>query len=136
MRKKVATDLVLKFLERVDATLVELLREDGEWWEHPCCLWGGALINFGGGAGYRRKVSYGIFRARTAHSWLFNAFVRPTRPGEQVHHKCQNPQCVRLSHLEAMTPKAHARHHSHRGPKRLRWAERYTPKRRYKVKAA
>ncbi len=135
---------VQKFLDRIPLTLEELLDSSPDWRDDPCCLWEGSPINFSHNRNGRNKrqsvrlkVPYGIFQGRTAHSWSFNAFVRPVLKGEEVHHRCRNKSCVRPNHLEAKTPKAHALEHSRKGQRRgvNRWGELYTPKRRYKKTA-
>jgi len=57
------------------------------------------------------KIGYGAFWTGTrnvpAHRWSFEAFVRPLEPGEQVHHLCRYADCVRPTHLTAVTRQEH-----------------------------
>ena len=57
--------------------------------------------------GYRSPKGYGQFwfndRMHWAHRFAYAAFVGPIPDGLTVHHKCQNPACVRPGHLEPAT---------------------------------
>jgi hypothetical protein len=59
------------------------------------------------------RLGYGIFWTGTrnvrAHRWAFETFVRPLEPGEQVHHLCRYADCVRPTHLTAVTRQEHIR---------------------------
>lgn len=136
--KKSATD---KFFERV--ILSGYTREDfANLMDYGyCATWCGSMINFRGIGGHntrysKRKVPYGIFQERTAHSWAYRKYVGAVPKGMQVHHKCRNPACVLPSHLELKTQLEHAKDHIVLGPQKMRASTPCQPKRRYKTKKA
>lgn len=67
--------------------------------------------------GYRNEGGYGCLapgsrRDRVswlAHRYSYTVFVGPIEPGNQIHHKCGNPSCVRPDHLMSVTAAEHTR---------------------------
>jgi HNH endonuclease len=57
--------------------------------------------------GHRQKKGYGTFRAYgenvLAHKFAYERTFGPLPPGIQVMHTCDNPPCVRASHLSQGT---------------------------------
>ena len=60
----------------------------------PCLEW----------TGYRVATGYGQFwadgRRQSAHRWIFQHQNGIIAEGLEVRHKCDNPRCVRVDHLE------------------------------------
>lgn len=76
--------------------------------ETECLEWNGHLVR---GTTYRGKkkgyprVSWTINGTRQhilVHRWVYANYVRPLKPGEEVHHVCENPPCINPKHLEAI----------------------------------
>lgn len=65
--------------------------------------------------GSKKPNGYGQFtadgRCYVAHRWLYEQRVGPIPAGMQLDHLCRNRSCVRLEHLEVVTP----RENQHRG---------------------
>jgi hypothetical protein len=82
----------------------------------PCRLWQGSCDGDG----------YGVLTANNrpnsrqrAHRWIWEMANGPIIPGIVVRHKCDNPPCYRLSHLELGTVADNnndARQRDHLGP--------------------
>ncbi len=76
-----------------------LERFDAMWTENEngCHIWNG----------YTSKSGYGQFRmfgkVFHAHRAGYELKIRPLRHGEVVRHKCDNPSCVNVNHLEVGT---------------------------------
>lgn len=69
--------------------------------------------------GPRDKKGYGrTSRNRLAHRWIYKTFVSAFREDLCVLHKCDNPACIRLSHLYQGTHKDNARDRQIRGRNR------------------
>ena len=47
---------------------------------------------------------YGNFDGKRAHRWIWERRVGPIPPGLQIDHLCNNPPCVKLAHLDLVTP--------------------------------
>jgi hypothetical protein len=54
-----------------------------------CWVWTGSL----------QKKNYGVFRGQRAHRLAYQLFRGPIPEGHGVLHTCDNPPCVRPSHL-------------------------------------
>lgn len=53
------------------------------------------------GTGYGRFFADG--KAQAAHRWIFQYQTGPIPKGLEVRHRCDNPCCVRMDHLELGT---------------------------------
>ena len=60
--------------------------------------------------GYKRFGMGG--RTLGAHVAAHELFIGPVPKGYEVHHRCENPGCVRPSHLVALTKEAHKALHA------------------------
>lgn len=62
--------------------------------------------------GARDKAGYGTFRlpdrSVRAHRFAYELLVGPIPPRRHLHHLCENPGCVKPSHLTPLTPQKHA----------------------------
>lgn len=84
----------------------------------PCKIWSGVLDKDGygvlgkrSGDGSRRKIQ--------AHRWIWEGRYGPIPKGMVVRHKCDNPPCINLQHLELGTVADNnndARERGHLGP--------------------
>lgn len=63
--------------------------------------------------GYIDPKGYGRFGSRKAHRIAYEEEHGPI-PGMAVHHLCENPACIRVSHLVALTVSAHSILHNPR----------------------
>lgn len=72
-----------------------------------CHIWQGQIDKIGYA---RRDVASGTV---LAHRQVYIAAHGPIPPGMDVHHRCEQTDCVRLDHLELWTRSQHIR--SHRG---------------------
>lgn len=73
---------------------------DGECWD-----WLGAFSTRNGKPTYptlSMRVG-GVRRNLKAYRVSFEAAFGPLAPGEQVHHRCARPSCVRPEHLQTAT---------------------------------
>ena len=64
----------------------------------PCRVWRGGLTR---GYGQRRVEG----RVRLVHRWIWEQIHGPIPPGMVVMHRCDNPPCFRLDHLQLGTQK-------------------------------
>lgn len=80
-------------------------RERWRWrLDTPCWLYGGELSASGYG------VVEGVrSRGIRAHRITYTAERGATTPGKELHHRCEEPACVRPSHLWELWPDEHAR---------------------------
>jgi len=70
-----------------------------------CWIWTGAKQVRGYGVVGKGRRREGLVRV---HRAVYEDFVRPLLPGEELHHECQNTACCNPAHL---TP--HPDHASH-----------------------
>lgn len=78
--------------------LAQIRKTSGCWW------WAGPLTN-----GYGAFMVNGKRLRAHRYSYLLNVGQIPDKA--HVHHKCENPACVRPSHLQLLTPSEHAKLH-------------------------
>jgi hypothetical protein len=67
----------------------------------PCFVWQGAT----------NAKGYAIRGRELVHRVVYQEAHGPLAPGLQVHHRCERPGCVNVSHLAAHTPRSHSREH-------------------------
>lgn len=65
----------------------------------PCEEWAGSLYS----NGYGRLWLPGIRKHVSAHRTAWELAFGPLPSGHVIRHKCDNPPCIRLSHLEPGT---------------------------------
>jgi hypothetical protein len=85
----------------------------------PCKLWQGAVDRFGYGMMADYKSGHG--KRKYAHRWVWEAVNGPIPKGLVIRHRCDNPPCFRLSHLEIGTVADNnwdASERGHLGPER------------------
>lgn len=71
--------------------------------ESCCWHWGGKLDKEGYGK------TWDGFKERRAHKMSYEVFVGPVADGMDLHHKCEQRECVNPSHLSQVTRSAHAK---------------------------
>jgi hypothetical protein len=77
-------------------------REEDRGYSTPCWIWQNGTDKDGYG---RFKVRVGgKGRTLRAHRWRWEQEHGPIPAGLQLDHLCVQPACVRLSHLEPVTP--------------------------------
>jgi hypothetical protein len=76
-----------------------------------CWEWQGWRSELGYGRVWGDVDDGGGRRMLAAHRAAYELHVGPIPDGYQIHHKCENPSCVRPGHLEALTPLEHSRRH-------------------------
>jgi hypothetical protein len=74
-----------------------------------CMLWKMGLDR----RGYAR--CHGLGRSDRAARASYRAFVGPIPPGHDIHHLCQNRNCINPAHLEPMAHGVHLRLHAATG---------------------
>jgi hypothetical protein len=77
----------------VERSIVRAL--DGCWW------WAGCVSADGYG-----KVTVD-YRKWLAHRFTYAWFIGPVPDGRELHHRCENRQCVNPAHLVAVTREEH-----------------------------
>jgi hypothetical protein len=80
-------------------------REEDHGYETPCWVWTRALSTAGYGWWYDRVTK----RVCPAHRLMYEREVGPIPAGHELHHRCNVPACVRLSHLQLVTFAEHRR---------------------------
>lgn len=68
-----------------------------------CWNWVGPRLSNGYGSCHIEGIKTTAHRAQF---WLFNGKIER---GHEIHHKCHNPSCVNLDHLESLSIFAHSR---------------------------
>jgi hypothetical protein len=68
----------------------------------PCRIWQGSVDRYGYGR-VHVKTSNKVRYQQTASRWIWSMAMGPIPDGMVVRHKCDNPPCFRLSHLELGT---------------------------------
>jgi HNH endonuclease len=88
---------------------------EGRWEEdeNGCHVWLRFKRN-----GYGRQRFQG--KMWQAHVLAYIAAYGPLKPGEKVHHKCENKSCVNPKHLKALTDAGHSQEHSRFTPEDIR----------------
>ncbi len=84
----------------------EVLRFWRQVYKTPeCWLW----------KGVKNRSGHGRFWLPTrfvmAHVWSWKQVNGPVPNNKELHHKCENPSCVRPEHLEPKTRKEHCQEH-------------------------
>lgn len=74
-----------------------------------CINWSGEIDHKGYGI-IRWRVK-GVFNKRLAHRWVWEGTYGYIDPNLVLHHKCENPLCVNIDHLQLMTRGEHSRFH-------------------------
>ena len=86
-------DETLSFIEDVFGDKI-VADEDGCW------IWTGRL-----------KDGYSSLRVNgrwvIGHRWLYMHLVGPIPNGQELHHECEKPRCVRPGHLRPLVPVDH-----------------------------
>ncbi len=70
-----------------------------------CHEWQGGLL----------KSGYGCFRSRPAHRWIWSQKNGAIPKGLLVRHRCDNPSCVNIDHMELGTVADNSRDMVERG---------------------
>ena len=68
----------------------------------PCRIWQGSVDRYGYGRVALHSTDHKR-RQMTASRWIWTMAMGPIPDGMVVRHKCDNPPCFRLSHLELGT---------------------------------
>lgn len=84
--------------------------------ETECWFWNGQPI---GPLGYCRVRINGRYEA--AHRAYYERYVGPISKGDHLHHKCEQPRCVRPDHLEPLGVTPHMRAHSRLTEEDIAW---------------
>lgn len=71
--------------------------------ENGCLTWQGAKGGSGGAYGRAWNGERWVY----IHRWFWEVYEGPIPPGMHLHHRCENPACVNLNHLMALTPAEH-----------------------------
>ena len=95
--KRGRTLVPIRLMERPGTPLAVRL-ENRTADEGECRVW----------TGFRNKDGYGVMNntsgARLVHRAAYELVHGPTPPGMVIDHMCHNPACVRVEHLQAVTP--------------------------------
>lgn len=78
-----------------DRIFIDSSKEDGCW------IWTGSKNKKGYG-----HIEVGI-KLKSAHRIMYELHVGVIPLNHDIHHKCNNPSCVRPTHLEAVTKARH-----------------------------
>lgn len=91
----------------MDFAATASIADSGEWWnrfreedrgyDSPCWVWNGALNNHG----YARTRLGG--KRQIAHRAFYERFVGPVPDRLELHHLCEQRDCVNVAHLQPVT---------------------------------
>lgn len=110
-------------IDRLD----ERTRRDGE-----CLVWTGANDGtFGYGRVWVKGRGSGRGCTINAHHWVWEQINGPVPTGMVVRHRCDNPPCVSIEHLELGTQADNARDRDERGRNANRRKDRCPKGHRY-----
>jgi DNA-binding CsgD family transcriptional regulator len=85
--------------------------EEDRGFETPCWIWSGTKSRKGYGL-TSTNASRGDGRGRLAHRRLWEGVYGKLADDFQLHHRCEQPACVRPDHLEPVTATGHAQRHA------------------------
>lgn len=76
--------------------------EEARGYKTPCWIWSGKPTDSGHGQIRRNGKLIGV------HRYYYERENGPIAPGLHLHHLCEQPSCIRPSHLQPLTPAEHA----------------------------
>lgn len=85
-------------------------------YETPCWAWRGGKGS--DGYGLTRHGARDGHKAQAAHRFYYERAHGPIPPAHDLHHRCEQRDCVNPDHVEPMTEADHLRGHS-----RLDWSD-------------
>jgi hypothetical protein len=102
-------------LSTLESFWLRVVKDEGV---NPCYRW----IGDTNAAGYGRfSVDGQVVRA---YRWIWEQRNGPIPTGKQLHHLCENPACVNVDHLRALTPAEHNAIHDKTARRVAAWKER------------
>lgn len=97
-------------LRRVKDPLIRFY--DKTQWEGDCLIWKASHSGHAGPNGTGRRPTFRPGRSAPkvyAHRWIYTQRVGPIPIGYEIDHLCRKGSCVRIDHLEAVTPRENQR---------------------------